>query len=68
MLRRNIRVLLDANVWRYIVDESAAAVVERDSNRRGIDLLVAPSVVLEGLRTSNARLRRQLAELVTRPA
>jgi hypothetical protein len=60
------RVLFDANVWRHIADADCAHKVDAVCRRRGLEVLVAPSVVYEALRTGDARLRARLAEAMTR--
>jgi hypothetical protein len=59
------RLLLDTNVWRYIVDadqvRSLRAVVKEGRAR----LIVAPAVVYEMLRTRDPALRRKLVRAAT---
>jgi len=59
------RVLLDTNVWRYVSDENAADDVLRAALRAKLQILIAPSVVYEALRTANADLRRRQLWLMT---
>jgi len=66
--RKPIRVLLDANVWRHVADRHAGPRLEQVSRKRDLQILVAPSVVYEALRTRDARLREVLTRLMTMPA
>lgn len=66
-MRTALRVLLDANVWREILDGGCAAQVHSACRRRDLTLLVAPSVVYEALRSHSRELRALLVELMTRP-
>jgi hypothetical protein len=59
------RVLLDTNVWRYVSDENAADDLLRAALRAKLQILIAPSVVYEALRTANADLRRRQLSLMT---
>jgi hypothetical protein len=61
-----LRILLDTNVWRYIVDADAVAQLARQARRRRLNILVSPAVLYEMLRTSDPELRRRLVLAVTR--
>lgn len=59
------RVLLDSNIWRYVIDTGAEGEllgVVRD--RRGA-IQVAPAVVYEALRLKNRPIRKKLIALMT---
>jgi hypothetical protein len=60
------KVLLDANVWRYLADAGAGNDLHHASLRCGAKILIAPSVVYEALRTEDVALRQKLIELMTR--
>jgi hypothetical protein len=61
-----MRVLLDTNVWRYIVDagfENRLFQVTRQSN---FSISIAPAIIVETLRMSDVQTRRKIIELQTR--
>lgn len=60
------RVLLDTNVWRYIVDEQAVPALLAAVRTKSTEILIAPGVVYEGLRTRDADVRQRLAWAMTR--
>jgi hypothetical protein len=60
------KILLDANVWRYLADAEAGDDLRHASLRCGATILIAPSVVYEALRTKDPPLRQKLIELMTR--
>jgi hypothetical protein len=60
------RVLLDTNVWSYIVDVDAASEFQRIVKFSKLTMVVAPSVLFEVLRIrDNHTLRRALVDLIT---
>lgn len=59
---RPIRVLLDANVWREVIDSDKTLNVASVARKRKLNVLVAPSVVYEALRTKDPHLRRRLTQ------
>lgn len=61
------KILLDSNVWRYFADERAGAELMRRAGKCGIDVLIAPSVVYEALRTKDVDLRQRLVSLMAMP-
>lgn len=66
--RARPRVLLDTNVWRYMVDAEAVEELRRTAQRSGVEIVAAPAVLYECLRTSDAGLRHRLVKAVTRGA
>lgn len=46
-------ILLDSNVWRYIVDANATAKVLQAALKSSHRIAIAPAVVYEALRTEN---------------
>lgn len=40
-------VLLDSNVWRYVVDQNSEDEIERVATENGIEIVVAPELVFE---------------------
>lgn len=61
-----MRVLLDTNVWRYVVAADDTAELRRCARRHGWELQVAPAVVYEALRYANDEVRREVVEVLTR--
>ena len=61
-------VLLDSNVWRYLVDYSSVSEVARWVRRSRVTIQVAPSVAYEALRTGDQALRRKLVVFMTHAA
>ena len=55
-----MRILLDTNVWRYIVDARAMQEVRKVSQKNGKRILVAPSTVYETLRMTDSDLRNKV--------
>ncbi|AEG91359.1 hypothetical protein [Ramlibacter tataouinensis] len=62
-----MRVLLDSNVWRYIVDEDAVFKIRRAVRAGPHQILVAPAVVYEAFRASDEDLRMRLLDALTDP-
>lgn len=60
------RLLLDSNVWRYMVDEYAVEVVLKAAKSHGVDIVACPAVAYEALRVNDRDLRRRLVEAITR--
>lgn len=61
-------VLLDSNIWRYLVDANATGTLQAIESRTRNRVVIAPAVLYEALRMKDPGLRRQLAEVMTRPA
>jgi hypothetical protein len=59
------RLLLDTNVWRYLVDARQVQELRKATKQSAVEVVVAPGVVYELLRTRDAPLRRELARAVT---
>ncbi|CDY78429.1 hypothetical protein BGLT_01302 [Caballeronia glathei] len=62
-----MKILLDTNIWRYIVDDGAIGVVQRAVRRSRHEIVIAPSVVYEALRTGDRELRKSLISAMTLP-
>jgi hypothetical protein len=60
-----MRILLDTNVWRYIVDAGAMQEVRKVSQKNGKRILVAPSTVYETLRMSDSDLRNKVISFMS---
>ncbi|HMY16569.1 MAG TPA: hypothetical protein PKA58_09635 [Polyangium sp.] len=67
MSRKPIRVLLDSNVWRHLAEAGAGAQLVQVARKKELDICVAPCVVYEALRTSDAQLRDALVRLMVMP-
>lgn len=60
------RVLLDTNVWRYLVDHDGIEELHRRAGRHGVEVQVAPAVFYEMLRFEDTGLRAKLVKAATR--
>lgn len=58
-------ILLDSNVWRYIVDANATAKVLQAALKSSHRIAIAPAVVYEALRTENPAIRHALVSAMT---
>lgn len=63
--RLYMRILLDTNVWRYIVDAGATLEVRKASQRKNKQIVVAPSTVYETLRMPNSDLRKKIISFMS---
>lgn len=61
-----MRILLDSNVWRYLLKQNAAARLVDGRWPSCLRFVVAPAVIYEALRCKDAVLRGHLTELLTR--
>ncbi|RYD85956.1 MAG: hypothetical protein EOP84_00675 [Verrucomicrobiaceae bacterium] len=59
------RVLVDNNVWRYVVDARAGGRLALAARDGAYDVQIAPSVVYEALRTRDPALRKALVSVMT---
>jgi hypothetical protein len=59
------RVLLDSNVWRYVVDNRSQESLIQVARRGAYDVQIAPAVLYEALRLKDALLRDTLVRLMT---
>jgi hypothetical protein len=66
---RPLQVMFDNNIWSYIGDEGSRPALDKLLDRYGLQLLHAPSVLLEVLRTPKPEVRRRivLAMVLGRP-
>lgn len=60
-----MRVLLDTNIWRYLVDTGYFDQLYKVTRQFGIRVVVAPSVVIETLRMSDSGLRKKIVRAQT---
>lgn len=61
-------MLLDTNIWSYAASVGGGARLEQIARKRRLQIVAAPSVVYEAVRTSDRVRRRQLASILTRPS
>lgn len=61
-----MRVLLDTNVWRYVVDAGFENRLFQVTRRSNFSISIAPAIILETLRMSDVQTRRKIIELQTR--
>jgi hypothetical protein len=59
------RVLLDTNVWRYLVDSRSQGALLRLAQRGKFVVQIAPGVLYEALRVKDGPLRSALVKLMT---
>jgi len=59
-----MRILLDSNVWRYVVDNDAVSELRNAVRRSRHSLVAAPAVLLEAARTADEKLRNQLLSAI----
>ena len=62
-----MRILLDTNVWRYLVDSKDCSELLCRTKCAGLQLAVCPSTVIETLMIGDTKLRNSIIELQTRP-
>jgi len=60
------RVLLDRNVWRYLIDLDALETVYRAAKGANGIILACPAVLYEMLRLEDAPLRQRLVKAICR--
>ena len=61
-----MRILLDTNIWRYIVDAGWENKLLPIISRSNIRICIAPAIVIETLRMSDISTRRKIIEFQTR--
>lgn len=61
-----MRVLLDTNVWRYLVDTGRHDSLYKVAKQSNVTVVVCPSIIIETLRLSNSALRKKIIEIQTR--
>ena len=61
-----MRVLLDTNIWRYLVDSGLGDKLFQVSRQSNLRIAIAPAIVIETLRMSDVRIKRKIIELQTR--
>jgi len=59
-------VLLDTNIWRYLVDGGFGDSLFQETRRSNKRVAIAPAVIIESLRMSDPKLRNKIIELQTR--
>jgi hypothetical protein len=61
------RWLIDTNVWSGVADASLGSDLAKAARRKRIEILAAPSVLYELLRTPNVSVRKRFADVITLP-
>lgn len=61
-----LRVLLDTNIWAYVADDDAAAVLRQLARDHDLEVLISPAVVFEQLRMRDEERRKQHLDITTR--
>jgi hypothetical protein len=61
-----MRVLLDTNIWRYLVDSGLQNKLFQVSSKSNLKICVAPAIVVETLRMTDTATKRKIVELQTR--
>lgn len=62
-----MRVLLDSNVWRYLVDSDAVGRLVSSANRSGCRICISPASLFEAAHSRDSVLRARLLNTMTRP-
>ncbi len=62
------RILLDSNVWRYIIDAGALPDLQRAARKSQHVIVASPAVLFEAARTDDRKLRDRLLTAMTNPA
>ncbi|BEP62334.1 hypothetical protein GmRootV213_28880 [Variovorax sp. V213] len=62
-----MKILLDTNVWRYIVDTGALPRLQQAARKSRHKVVVAPAVVYEALRTGDRSVRTALVRALALP-
>src|SRR5262249_12073536 len=57
--------LIDTNLWSSVADASLGSDLIKVARRRHIEILAAPSVLYELLRTPNESVRKRLVDVIT---
>ena len=61
-----MRILLDTNIWRYLIDTGTENKLFQSSHRSNVQICIVPAIIVETLRMSDLRTRRRIIELQTR--
>jgi hypothetical protein len=61
-----MRILLDTNIWRYLVDAGLGDKLFQVSRKSNLKIVIAPAIVIETLRMSDITTKRKIIELQTR--
>ncbi|CVI23691.1 conserved hypothetical protein [Agrobacterium fabacearum CFBP 5771] len=67
-MRKQQRMILDSNLWRYISDAGASGRLLRVARHGNVAIQIAPAVMYEALRLRDTSLRRRLVELMSNRA
>ena len=63
-----MRLLLDSNIWRYLVDEGSIGEIDLVVRRGRSAVVVAPAVLFEAAHTKDSALRNRILVAMTRPS
>lgn len=61
-----MKILLDTNVWRYLVDSGQQDSLYGHAKRFDVEVAISPNILIETMRLGNLELRRKIIELQTR--
>lgn len=61
-----MRVLLDSNVWRYLVDSKKQDCLHSLTKQFDVTIVVCPAIIIESLRLTDSTLRKKIIEVQTR--
>ncbi len=62
-----MRILLDSNIWRYIIDDGALPAVQKAARKSRHAIAVAPAVLYEAAHTRDKTLRNALLSAMALP-
>jgi hypothetical protein len=62
------RILLDSNVWRYIIDAGALPDLQRAARKSRHVIVASPAVLFEAAHADDRKLRDRLLTAMTKPA
>ncbi len=62
----SVKILLDTNAWRYLVDSGRQSSLYIEAKRSGVQIAICPAILGETLRIEDKILRNKLIELQTR--
>ena len=61
------RWLIDTNLWSSVADAGLGSDLAKAAKRKRIEILAAPSVLYELLRTPNESVRKRFVDVITLP-
>lgn len=63
-----MKILLDSNVWRYVVNQDAGAALEQCASKSDVQLVVVPALVFEARELKDDPVRKAILKLLARRA